>query len=134
MNFENDFPAAAATARGKINDAFSSARDCTGDALARGEQCVRERPRTALLSAFAIGLAVGVIVASATRPAPRRATLSESLGDSKERLAELFGTVAAQLSDPLKRKVSSVSGKASTLLSDSLADALDKVPSKLRWW
>jgi ElaB/YqjD/DUF883 family membrane-anchored ribosome-binding protein len=134
MNFENDFPAAAATARDKMHSALSSARECTGDALARGEQYVRERPRTTLLSVFAIGLAVGVIVASATRPAPRRPTLTESLGDSKERLAELFGTVAAQLRDPLRKKVSSVSDKASSLLSDSLADALDKIPRKLRWW
>ena len=134
MNFENDFPAAAATARDKVSYALSSARERTGDALARGEQRIREKPRTALISAFAIGLAVGVIVATASRPAPRRVTVVESLGDSKERLAELFGSVAAQLRDPLKRTVASVSDRATSLFNDSLADALDKVPGKLRWW
>jgi hypothetical protein len=134
MNFENDFPAVSSTARDKVNYALSSARDRTEDVLARGEQCVREKPRTALLSAFAIGLAVGAIVAVATRPAPRRPTLSESLGDSKEHLAELFSSVASQLSNPLKKHVSSVSDKAASLIGESFADAMDRVPRKLRWW
>ncbi len=134
MNFENDFPSAAATAREKVNSALSSARGRAEDALVQGEQCVRERPRAALVSAFAIGLAVGALVAVATRPAPRRPTLADAYVDSKERLAELFGSVASQLRDPLKKKVSAVSDKASSLLSDSFTDALDKVPRRLRWW
>ncbi len=117
-----------------MNYALSSVRDRTGDAIAIGEQCVRDRPRVSLLSAFAIGLAAGVLIAHATRPAPRRPSLADSLGDSKERLAELFGSVAAQLRDPLKKKVSAVSDNASRLLSDSFADALAKFPRKLRWW
>jgi hypothetical protein len=134
MNFENDFPSANVTARDKVTSALSSARDRAGDAMIRGEQCVREKPRAALLSAFAIGLLVGAAVAVAVRPAPRRATLSESLGDSRARLAELLGSVATQWSDPVRKKVSSVGDRASSLLSDSLTDAFEKVPRKLRWW
>jgi hypothetical protein len=135
MSFENNFPATTAAARDRVQNAISSARECTNDALVRGEQCVRERPRTALLSAFAVGLAVGVIVAGAiSRPPPRRPTLAESLGDSKDRLADLFGTVAANLRDPVERTISSVSDRASTL-GDSLSEVLGKVrPDKLRWW
>jgi hypothetical protein len=134
MNFENDFSAVPAVARDKVTSALSSARGCAEDAIFQGEQYVREKPRTALISAFAIGLAVGAIVAVATRPAPRRPTLSESLSDSRGRLAELFGNAASQLRDPIKQRITSAGDKASALLSESLTDALERVPRKLRWW
>ena len=134
MNFENDFPSAAATARDKVHDAISTARERTGDALARGGQVVQERPYVALFSAFAIGLAVGVILAGRPAPKPRRLTLAESLGDSRERLAELMGTVASHLREPIRKTVSSVSDRATNMIGASLSDALDRVPRKLRWW
>jgi hypothetical protein len=134
MNFDNDFSVPIGTAREKVQQAISTARERTNDALVRGEQCVRERPGAVVLAAFGLGLAVGVALAVATRPAPRRPTLADSLGDSRERLAELFGTVAANLGDPLRKTYASVSGKASSL-GDSVAEVLEKVSHgrKLPW-
>ena len=134
MNTEYDFSAATDAARGKAQQAIDTARQHTEDAVARGSQYVRERPAVSVFSAFAIGLAVGAIVAVATRPAPPRSALASSLEDSRDRLAELFGTVAANLRGPLNKTRASISDGASSL-SDSVARALESCPaSKFRWW
>jgi len=136
MNFDNDFSATTGAAREKVQQAITTARDRAGDALAHGGQCVRDRPAASLLAVFGVGIAVGIVVASALRPAPRRkSALADSLGDSRERLAELFGTVAANLRTPLKKTCASVSDRASTI-GGSVAEALDKVRRGRipRWW
>ncbi|HEY8900478.1 MAG TPA: hypothetical protein VIM61_08695 [Chthoniobacterales bacterium] len=134
MNTEYDFSAATETARAKAQQALETARAQTEDAVARGSQYVSERPVVSVFSAFAIGLAVGALVAVATRPAPPRSKLATSLEDSRDRLAELFGTVASNLRGPINKTRSSLSDGAASL-SDSVARALESCPaSKLRWW
>jgi hypothetical protein len=135
---EYDFSAAAEGARDKVRNAIDTARQRTGEVVARGEQCVRERPGTSLLSAFALGLAVGALIAIASRPQPKATlmdTLGDSIGDSRDRLADMFGSVASNLRGPLKRTYSSVSDGASTI-GDSVMRAVEKVcPSKNKsWW
>ncbi|MGH8045980.1 MAG: hypothetical protein ACREKL_01930 [Chthoniobacterales bacterium] len=123
MTFDNDFAAPlAADARERVEEALSNARDFTTDALAQGEQYIRERPRTALLAAFGIGLAAGIAVAIATRPEPRRRSAFE---DSRERLAELFGSVASNLRDPLRKTYDSVHDKAASI-GETVAGAVGK--------
>jgi|GEM_PF-5151918 len=135
MNTEYDFSAATGAARDKVQQALDTARQQAGDVVARGTQCVRERPAVTLLTAFAIGVAVGAVVAASTRPEPRPRTLSDSLDDSRTRLAELFGTVAANLQGPLSKTYASVSDSASSL-TDSVSRALEKIhpPKKFGWW
>ena len=117
-------------ARGQ--SALDTARTHAGDALTRGSECVRERPATSLLTAFALGVAVGAIVAAATRSEPKPVV---SLDDSRTRLAEILGTVAANLRGPLSKTYASMSDSASSL-SDSVTRTLEKIhpPKKFGWW
>jgi hypothetical protein len=133
MNTEYDFSAATDVARDKVQQALDTARQQAGDAVARGAQCVRERPAATLLTAFAIGIAVGAAVAVATRPEPK--SLASAAEDSRTRLAELLGAVAANLRGPLSKTYASVSDSASSL-TDSVSRALEKIhpPKKFGWW
>jgi hypothetical protein len=122
--FENDFASSAGIdARERVQEALATARDFTSEALAQGGEYVRERPRVALIAAFGLGVVAGVALAAALRPAPRRRTAFE---ESRERLAEVFGTVAANLRDPLRRTYESVSDRAGSL-GEIVASAVDKV-------
>jgi len=126
MNTEYDFSAATGAARDKVQHALDTARQQAGDVVACGTQCVRDRPAVSLLTAFAIGVAVGAVVAAATRSEPEPRTLTDSIGDSRARLAELFGTVAANLQGPLSKTCASVSDSASSL-TDSVTRVLEKI-------
>lgn len=132
MNTEYDFSAATGAARDRVQTAFETARYRAGDAITRGSDCVRERPAATLLTAFAVGVAVGALVAAATRSEPKPLV---SLDDSRTRLAEILGTVATNLRGPLSKTYSSMSDSASSL-SDSVSRALEKIhpPKKFGWW
>lgn len=132
MNTEYDFSAATGAARDKVQSALETARHHAGDAITRGSECIRERPATTLLTAFAVGVAVGVVVAAATRSEPKPVV---SVDDSRTRLAEILGTVAANLRGPLSKTYASMSDSASSL-TDSVTRALEKIhpPKKFGWW
>jgi hypothetical protein len=135
MNTEYDFSAATGAARDKMQHALDTARQQAGDVVACGAQCVRERPAVSLLTAFAVGIAVGAVAAAVTRPEPKARTVTDSIGDSRARLAELFDAVAANLQGPLSKTYATVSDSASSL-TDSVSRALEKIhpPKKFGWW
>jgi hypothetical protein len=80
-------------------------------------------------------VAVGALVAIAARPPAPKSVFAAPLEDSRDRLAEIFGTVAANLRAPLDRTRSSVSDGSSHLVA-SVTRALEKVcpAKKLGWW
>ncbi len=131
MNTEYDFSAATDVAREKVNETLSTVRHQAGQAVERGSRYVREQPAVSLASAFAVGVAVGAVVAVLLRPEPRKPTFADALDGSRDRLAELLGNVADQLRDPLQRTCSSVSESA-TSLAETLAHAAGKLPAP--WW
>lgn len=134
MSFENDFCETTGAAREKARRVIDSAREHTGDLLARGSERVRKRPATALLAAFGLGVAIGIVAASALRPGSKR-NPADSPTDSRERLAELFGAVAENLRDPLRKTCATVGNRASSLLGETVAAAIEKVgkAKNLRW-
>jgi hypothetical protein len=120
------------TAADQARDTLAAAREHATNAVSEGARCIRERPGQSVLVALGIGLVAGVLIGRALRPAPR----SFALTDSKEKLAELLGGVAANLRGPLERTVSTVSDGASNL-AGSVSHAWDKVcpARRLRnWW
>lgn len=124
MRNEYDFSVATEAARHQARKALVAARERGGEVVSRGERYVRERPAILLASAFAAGFAVGALVVLATRPAPRRPVSSEA----RERVADLLGTIASNLRNPLRQAYFSFSDGASAL-SDSVSHALEKVSS-----
>lgn len=125
MNTEYDFSAATETARDKVQQALDTARQRTGEVVARSGQCVRERPASTLLAAFVVGVAVGAAVALSVRPAPPKSALADRLGESRDRLADLFATVASNLRGPVDRTRASV-GDGASALTESVARALKR--------
>ncbi len=107
-----DLPTAADQAR----DTLATARERATNAVSEGARCIRERPGQAVLVALGLGLVAGVLIGRALRPTPR----PSALADSKEKLAELLGGMAANLRGPIGRTVSSVSDGASNL-ADSVS-------------
>jgi hypothetical protein len=129
-----DLPSSAEQLREKTAEALSATRECAENALSEGSRCIRERPGLSLLIALVVGLVLGALLGRALRPAPRRVFL-DSVSDSREKLADLFGNVATNLRGPLEKTVSSVSDGAHNL-ADSVSHAWEKVrPARLRgWW
>lgn len=122
MNNEYNFSAAPRLARERVQDALSTARQRTSQAVSRGGEYVRERPAISVSSAFAAGLAVGILVVMAVRPTPKKSRLT----DSRERLADALGHLAESLRGPLGKTYSSVSTGAAAL-SDTVSQAIEKV-------
>lgn len=129
MSTENHF-STEPDVRNRVQETLSTVRERANDVVDRGTGYVRERPGTSVASAFIFGLAVGAVLAIALRPEPRKPTLADALSGSKESLADLLGTVADRLRDPVSRAYSSVSDGA-TSLADSLSHVVDKLPIKL---
>lgn len=125
MNPESAFSASPETSA-KVSETLQEVRNRANGAIERGAQQVRERPGTSLLSAFLVGAAVGAVVAIALRPEPKGA-LETAVNDSHDRLADLFGSVADQLRDPLRRTYNSVSEGANGL-AETLAHAVERLP------